>query len=109
MASETTMSERHETLQRLRDDLEARLARYRDHRRRPLDKDSREQAGEVQNDEVVEALDQEAREELAQVRHALARLEAGEGELCERCGEAIDPRRLVALPYTTRCLRCADG
>lgn len=102
------MSERREILQHLCDDLEARLARYRAHQRRSLDKDSREQAGEVQNDEVVEALDQEAREELAQARHALARLDAGEGEVCERCGETIDPRRLAALPYTTRCLHCAD-
>lgn len=103
------MSERYEVLRRLRDDLEARLARYQTHQRRVLDKDSREQAGEVQNDEVVEALDREARNELAQVLHALARLDAGEGETCEHCGGAIDPRRLMALPYTTRCLACADA
>lgn len=103
------MSKRRDTLQQLRDELEARLARYQAHQRRALDKDSREQAGEVQNDEVVEALDQEAREELAQVDHALARLAAGEGETCERCGEEIGARRLEALPYATHCLRCADG
>ncbi|WP_204310296.1 TraR/DksA C4-type zinc finger protein [Enterobacter cloacae] len=40
----------------------------------------------------------------------LARLRLAEGRYgyCERCGEAIEPARLAALPAAEYCLRCAD-
>ena len=40
----------------------------------------------------------------------LARLRLADGTYgqCVRCGEAIEPRRLRALPATEYCLRCAD-
>jgi RNA polymerase-binding transcription factor len=44
---------------------------------------------------------------LAQVEHALQRLEAGTYGLCERCGSLIHPERLQALPYTSLCINCA--
>ncbi len=43
---------------------------------------------------------------LAQVRAALARFEQGTFGLCERCGKAIDPARLQALPYVALCMVC---
>lgn len=106
------MTNRKQVLEELRDDLIARLERYRAHKERragPLDKDMEEQAIEVENDDVIDTLEGEATKELKQVMHAMSRIEAGEGETCERCGEAINPRRLEALPYTTRCRECADA
>ncbi|ERS91182.1 MULTISPECIES: TraR/DksA family transcriptional regulator [unclassified Halomonas] len=106
------MSDRKQTLETLRDELVERLERYQAHQEQrdgPLDKDMEDQSIEVENDEVVEALHREAEAELRQVLHALARLDAGEGDACERCGEAIDPRRLSALPYTTLCRDCAEA
>jgi len=41
------------------------------------------------------------------IRSALARLENGTYGECSKCGKPIDPRRLVALPTTTTCLRCS--
>jgi DnaK suppressor protein len=43
---------------------------------------------------------------LAQVEAALARFEQGTYGSCERCGKAIDPARLKALPYATSCMSC---
>ena len=37
----------------------------------------------------------------------IARLEAGQGNLCERCGKPIHPDRLAVLPDTTLCVQCA--
>ncbi|GAB2800560.1 hypothetical protein GCM10027040_30160 [Halomonas shantousis] len=103
--------DRKALLEGLRADLQTRIRRYQDHQHRtsgPLDKNPEEQALEVQNDEVVEQLEAEAKEELAQVERALVRIDAQVGDRCEECGDPIAPDRLVALPYTTRCKDCAD-
>ncbi len=44
---------------------------------------------------------------LAQIEAAVRRIEQGVYGLCERCGQAIHPERLEALPYATTCLGCA--
>lgn len=105
------MADRKQELEGLRDELIERFDRYKAHKEQrngPLDKDVEDQSIEVVNDEVIEALQREAEDELRQVMHALKRIEAGEGDDCERCGEPIDGRRLAALPYTTVCRDCAD-
>lgn len=105
------MIERKQRLETLRDELVERIERYRDHKEQragPLDKDMEEQAIELQNDEVVDALEREAEDELRQVMHALARIAAGKGELCEVCEEPITAERLAALPFATLCRHCAE-
>ena len=104
------MSNRKTELETLRSDLQARLSRFEAHQHREggaLDKDFEEQATQTQNDEVVDSLETETREELAQIERALERIENGVGDECESCGEPIDPRRLQVLPYTTVCVDCA--
>lgn len=44
--------------------------------------------------------------ELSQVATALRRMEEGSYGLCQDCGEAIDQRRLLALPATPYCTAC---
>ncbi|MCE9663566.1 TraR/DksA family transcriptional regulator [Halomonas sp. M5N1S17] len=103
---------RQRILESLRDELIERADRYKVHKARleqPLDRDMEDQAIELENEDVIDALEQEAEEELHKVMHALARVESGEGNVCERCGEPIDPRRLEALPYAVLCLECADA
>ncbi|MBB3183178.1 RNA polymerase-binding transcription factor DksA [Halomonas fontilapidosi] len=105
------MAHRKQELEALRDELIDRFERYKAHKEQrggPLDKDMEEQSIELQNDDVIEALQQEAEDELRQVMHALERIDNGEGDLCEECGEAIDARRLSAVPYTTLCRDCAE-
>ncbi|WP_417530474.1 TraR/DksA family transcriptional regulator [Marinobacter lipolyticus] len=106
------MNNRQSELETLRADLKARLSRFEAHQHREdgaLEKDFEEQAVQTQNDEVVDSLESETRSELAQIEHALERIQQGMGDECERCGEEIDPRRLQVLPYTTVCVDCADG
>jgi DnaK suppressor protein len=38
------------------------------------------------------------------IERALARLDAGTYGICERCGKAIAPERLEALPFVTLCI-----
>ena len=95
-------------LQTRLEQLVPRLARIEGHLRRPGDRDWPEQAIQAQNDEVLEQLDETERREVQEIRGALARIEAGRYGLCAECGEAIDERRLDALPYATHCIDCAD-
>lgn len=102
---------RKEELERLKQELTRRLERYEAHQHRDegkLEADFSEQAVQRQNDEVVDHLELEVREELRQVIHALDRLEEGEGARCERCGDAINPERLKILPWASLCIRCAE-
>lgn len=97
-------------LEQLRDDLQSRLDRVTRnvrHETEPLDKDFAEQAVQRENEEVVDALGNEARRELIRVRDALKRMDEGTYGVCEACGEAIAPARLRALPQARLCADCA--
>ncbi|NYS80177.1 MULTISPECIES: TraR/DksA C4-type zinc finger protein [Halomonadaceae] len=103
--------DRKALLDSLRLELKSRIHHYEDHQHRSsgaLNKDLDDQALEVQNDEVVARLEEEARVELVQTERALERIAAQVGDRCEECGNPIEPERLEALPYTTRCKSCAD-
>jgi RNA polymerase-binding protein DksA len=52
------------------------------------------------------ALEKRTREQLAEVEHALHKLEEGTYGLCDICGQPIDPARLEALPQASLCLNC---
>ena len=66
-----------------------------------------EQAVIRENDEVLEALSNEGREQLPLVEDALARLDAGTYGSCEVCKKAIALTRLEARPYATTCIACS--
>jgi DnaK suppressor protein len=51
---------------------------------------------------VIERL----RENLHDVNVALGKIEKGTYGVCERCGEAISPERLEAIPYARLCMSC---
>ena len=91
-------------------ELEARLARTHKHihgRGEPVSARFSEQVKETENDALVLALDAEGQAELQQVNHALQRLEAGTWSICSNCGAEIGAARLVAIPFTDRCIKCA--
>jgi RNA polymerase-binding protein DksA len=44
---------------------------------------------------------------IGEVQAALRRLDSGTFGTCEQCGEPIGDERLDALPYASRCVRCA--
>ena len=53
------------------------------------------------------ALLDQAREQLAAIDAALARLEDGRYGRCDRCGQPIGADRLAARPAAVTCIRCA--
>jgi DnaK suppressor protein len=68
--------------------------------------DFKDVAAEETRAVVDEAAYAHAAEELSQVVAALRRVEDGTYGSCEDCGEAIDERRLRALPATPFCTAC---
>jgi DnaK suppressor protein len=54
------------------------------------------------------ALEKQMREQLAEVRAALAKFEEGTYGKCEVCGKPITPERLEALPYAKLCVACKE-
>lgn len=74
---------------------------------REMPGDWQEAAQLVENDEVLEALEETARERIEGLRNALRRIATGHYTTCVRCGDDINPRRLAAIPVTTLCVRCA--
>lgn len=74
----------------------------------PLDPDFAEQAVEREHEEVMDALGEASRKELAAVNRAITRIESGDYGVCVDCGEKIPPARLKILPYSDRCVSCAE-
>jgi DnaK suppressor protein len=70
--------------------------------------DSEEQAAELENEEVLIGLQQEAQKELQNVEEALLKLQNGRYDVCSSCGGGISQDRLVALPYVIDCINCAN-
>jgi DnaK suppressor protein len=50
---------------------------------------------------------EQARERLAAIDAALAKMDAGTYGICEDCGEEIPEVRLEARPLSVRCVECA--
>ena len=69
--------------------------------------DQADDADTMSNAERNQAMLRNSQALLDQVDGALARLDAGTYGVCQRCGKAINPRRLEALPYVTLCVDCA--
>ena len=79
---------------------------------------SREELALTQAPDVLDAIQMAANRELAieqldrntkslvAVQDALGRIEAGAYGICKDCEEPIAQKRLVALPWATRCVSC---
>jgi len=55
------------------------------------------------------ALNNNAADLIAQIDSALARMDAGEYGICDRCGREIGAERLEAKPYATLCIECQSA
>lgn len=86
--------------------LVAQIERIENDQRTPLDDDAEEQAIERESRDALDTEEQGVVEEIAAIRHALARLDAGRYGLCTSCGVPIDAARLEALPAAAHCIEC---
>ena len=101
---------------RIRAQLNARLAQLTTEAkeidaelREPDSADAEDRAIEQEGDEVLERLGESALKEIAAVRAALKRIEAGTYGSCTVCGEPVGEKRLEAVPHAPRCINCAAG
>lgn len=78
-----------------------------DERERPgLGTHMADNASEVFEQAKNLAVLQRLRRTLMETSGALDRMDKGIYGICERCGKAIDPARLKALPQARLCMRC---
>jgi RNA polymerase-binding protein DksA len=92
-----------------RDELTLRLARLKENLTSGHSADSQEQAQELENAEVVDALGNEVRLELSQIAKALEQMKNDSYGQCASCGEEIPLERLKAYLFADRCIRCATA
>jgi RNA polymerase-binding transcription factor len=92
-----------------RDELTVRLENIKQNLTGGRSADSQEQAQELENAEVVDALGNEARIELNRIAKALDQIKNGTYGSCVDCAETIPVARLNAYPFADRCIRCATA
>ena len=98
-------------LHTLRDEMTSRInAINKDvhHRDQPVEKDFAEQTTQRENDEVLNALDHEAKTVVQQIDKALLSIKEKAYGICQKCGDPIAEKRLEAVPYVTLCIECAE-
>jgi RNA polymerase-binding protein DksA len=91
------------------EELVRRLARLKENLTSGRSADSQEQAQELENAEVVDALGNEARAEISKIAKALDQIKNNTYGICADCGETIPMARLEAYPFADRCIRCATA
>jgi len=94
-------------LQAKKEELSSRLERITANLQRGFDSDSKEMAKELEDSEVVDALGNEARAEIAKISAALVRLDNGRYGTCSECLEPIEADRIKVYPYADECIECA--
>src|SRR6202000_546643 len=57
---------------------------------------------------MLEKLSLRDKETLKKIKEALSKIEEGSFGECESCGESIPEKRLIAIPYSTTCVDCAE-
>jgi DnaK suppressor protein len=98
-------------LHKLRDEMTSRIdAIDKDihHREEPVEKDFAEQVTQAENDDVLNALDSEAKAVIRQIDNALLSIREGTYGICKSCGKPIAEKRLEAIPYVALCIECAE-
>lgn len=68
---------------------------------------SDQEAAEQFGHQKITAFQSQVNHRLIQVRKALARIKIGKYGLCEKCGNMIDTDRLMVVPESTLCAKCA--
>lgn len=62
----------------------------------------------INNKGVADAAMLSAKKRLAKLRFAIIKIEEPNFGQCSSCGNSIQTKRLMFMPESTRCVRCAD-
>lgn len=73
-----------------------------------IEKDWEEQATQNENNEVQDFLGNSARVEIIAIKQAISRIDSGDYDTCQTCGDTINPERLKAVPFSVQCIKCAS-
>lgn len=95
----------------LQEEYKTRIDKIEDHIQHPQDQLNEhwdDQAISIRENDMRKNLLVEARQGLVYVRNALSQIENGTYGECEECGEAIEEKRLEAVPYATLCMEHAE-
>lgn len=95
-------------LEQKKQELTQRLERISANLRRGYEADSKERAKQLEDNEVVDALGNEARAEIRKIAAALKRMDSGDFGTCVECGILIEAGRIEAYPYADECIECAE-
>jgi DnaK suppressor protein len=68
--------------------------------------DAADAAFDTGSEEMASQLAELEAKELTQIQRAITRMKQGKYGLCEICQTKIPVARLIALPYSTMCIRC---
>ncbi|PJI92075.1 TraR/DksA family transcriptional regulator [Yoonia maricola] len=90
-------------------ELTAHLQKISDDLDQPLPAHLEDQAIDLEDDEVLEGIGRANQHELRLLQDALGRIADGSYGICQKCGEAISPARLDAVPHAMICRTCAAG
>ena len=90
-------------------ELHGRLERVGDALDEPADADLGDQAIELEDDEVLEAIGAAAHKETRLLQNALRSIDDGTYGICKSCGDDISAERLDAVPYALLCRNCANS
>jgi DnaK suppressor protein len=90
-------------------ELNRRLENIKRNLTRGRSADSQEQAQEMENAEVVDALGNETQIELRLIAKALDQIKNNTYGDCLDCGKSIPVARLKAYPFAERCINCATA
>jgi DnaK suppressor protein len=92
------------------EDLDVRLDKITEeikHTDGPISQDFAEQAVEIENNEVLDAIGNSTRDKIENIKQAIIRMDRGEYGFCKVCGEPISAARLVVVPFASMCVKCA--
>lgn len=62
----------------------------------------------INNKGVAEAAHRQAKRKLSKLNMALAKIDDEGFGNCDNCDHPINPKRLMFMPESTRCIHCAD-
>jgi RNA polymerase-binding transcription factor DksA len=94
----------------LRNDLTQRvnaISKDLHHEEIAIEKDFAEQATQLENDEVLNSLNDEAKAQVMQIDKALLRIKNATFGRCCECSAEITSQRLDVVPYAEYCIACA--
>jgi DnaK suppressor protein len=75
-------------------------------KKRPLSRGLDDQAQEIENDQVIDQLELKDYNKLESIEAALTRIKNGKYGICSSCNNIIAKARIIAIPYTDKCIDC---